>query len=300
MSTSQTVHASTGQITDAKSRGHRQRRTGRAMVTYLAVFLFILIVLLPFYWILKSALSPREQLFTIPPTYIPSPITLENFGILVNQVPLFAYSRNSIIFAILTTLLTLIPGFMAAYGFARIKFPGGHILLWALVISVALPEIATVIPLYQILNNLKLIDSVIGLTIVASGSLLPFTIWVFVAFIQQVPYEIEEAAIIDGASLPQIIRHILIPVSAPALATMAVINFINAWNNLLYPLAFSSTPQSKTLSVAITEIFQAREPWGRPWNLVSALGVLMVIPVIMLVLFSQKAIVQGLTRGAVK
>ena len=113
-------------------------------------------------------------------------------------------------------------------------------------------------------------------------------------------YEIEEAAIIDGASLPQIIRHILFPVSAPALATMAVINFINAWNNLLYPLAFSSTPQSKTLSVAITEIFQAREPWGRPWNLVSALGVLMVIPVIMLVLFSQKAIVQGLTRGAVK
>jgi ABC-type glycerol-3-phosphate transport system permease component len=227
-------------------------------------------------------------------------VTLANFSILADQVPLLAYSRNSIVFAMLTTMITLILGFMAAYGFARIRFPGSHILLWSLVVSVALPEIAIVIPLYQTLNNLNLIDSVIGLTIAATSSLLPFTIWVFVAFIQQVPYEIEEAAIIDGASLPQIIRHILIPVSAPALATMAVINFINAWNNLLYPLAFSSTTQSKTLSVAITEIFQAREPWGRPWNLVSALGVLMVIPVIILVLFSQKAIVRGLTRGAVK
>jgi ABC-type glycerol-3-phosphate transport system permease component len=107
----------------------------------------------------------------------------------------------------------------------------------------------------------------------------------------------QAAAIIGGASLPQIIRHILIPVAAPALAIMAVINFINAWNNLLYPLAFSATTQSKTLSVAITEIFQARAPWGRPWNLVSTLGVTMVIPVIILVLLSQRAVVRGLTRG---
>jgi ABC-type glycerol-3-phosphate transport system permease component len=297
MSTSQTLRAST--VPARKGRSGLQK-IRRAITLYFTVILFILIVLLPFYWIAKSAVSTRDQLFTIPPTYLPSPMTLENFRTLATQVPLFFYVRNSIIYAVLTTAVTLILSFMAAYGFARIKVPGSQFLLWALVLSVALPEIATVIPLYQTLNNLSLIDTVTGLIIVMSGTLLPFTIWMFVAFIQQVPYEIEEAAIIDGASLPQVILYILVPVSAPALATMAVINFINTWNNLLYPLAFSATVQSKTLSVAITEIFQAREPWGRPWNLVSALGLTMVIPVIILIIFSQKAIVRGLTRGAGK
>lgn len=120
------------------------------------------------------------------------------------------------------------------------------------------------------------------------------------AFIRQVPYEIEEAAIIDGARLPEILWRIVLPMTAPALATMLVINFVNAWNNLLYPLAFSSSPHSKTLSVAITEVFQARSPYGRPWELISSLGVLMMIPVILLAVTSQRAIVRGLTAGAIK
>ncbi len=145
-----------------------------------------------------------------------------------------------------------------------------------------------------------MLDTRTGLVIVMGSVLVPFTVWVLVAFIQQVPYEIEEAAIIDGANLFQIMIRIMLPLTSPALPTMLVINFINAWNNLLFPLAFSATAKSKTLSVAITEIFQARAPWGRPWNLVSTLGVTMVLPAIILVLFSQKAIVRGLTRGAIK
>jgi ABC-type glycerol-3-phosphate transport system permease component len=133
-----------------------------------------------------------------------------------------------------------------------------------------------------------------------SGVLAPFTVWVLVAFIRQVPYEIEEAAIIDGARLPEIIWRIVLPMTAPALATMAVINFVNAWNNLLFPLAFASSERSKTLSVAITEIFQARSPYGRPWELISSLGITMMIPVIILAVVAQRAIVRGLTAGAFK
>jgi ABC-type glycerol-3-phosphate transport system permease component len=189
---------------------------------------------------------------------------------------------------------------MAAYAFARIAFPGSGILLWVLLISMALPDVGTIVPLYRILNGLKLLDTITGLTLVLSSTLTPFTVWVLVSFIKQVPYEIEEAAIIDGASLLQIFWRILLPVTAPGLATMGLINFINAWNNLLYPLSFSTSTSSKTLSVAITEIYAGFSPFGKPWELVSAVGVAMVLPVVILILFSQRAIVSGLIRGAIK
>jgi ABC-type glycerol-3-phosphate transport system permease component len=156
------------------------------------------------------------------------------------------------------------------------------------------------VPLYRILARFHLLDTIRGLTLVLSSTLTPFTVWVLVSFIKQVPVEIEEAATIDGASLPVILWRILLPVTTPGLVTMGVINFINAWNTLLYPLSFSVTPASKTLSVSITEVFAGYSPWGRPWELIMAVGVTMVIPVVVLILLSQKAIVRGLTGGAVK
>jgi ABC-type glycerol-3-phosphate transport system permease component len=266
---------------------------------YVLVALFTFIVLVPFYWMLKSALSRPEDVFTVPPQYLTTP-TLENFGRLAEQVPIIRYFANSVVFATATTLVTLAASFMAAYAIARFDVPGRNVLLLALVISTALPEIVTIIPLYQVLRDLRLLDSLVGLTFIMSGVLAPFTVWVLVAFIRQVPYEIEEAAIIDGARLPEIIWRIVLPMTAPALATMTVINFVNAWNNLLYPLAFSSSLQSKTLSVAITEVFQARSPFGRPWELISSLGITMMIPVVILAVVSQRAIVRGLTAGAFK
>src|SRR5215208_4944347 len=127
----------------------------------------------------------------------------------------------------------------------------------------ALPDIGTIVPLYRILKTLLLSDSIAGITLILTSTLTPFTVWVLVAFIKQVPYEIEEAAIIDGASLPRILTQILLPVTAPGLVTMGLINFINGWNNLIYPLSFSVTPASKTLSVSITEVFAGFSPWGK-------------------------------------
>jgi ABC-type glycerol-3-phosphate transport system permease component len=275
------------------------RRGGSRIALYLMLAVFSLVVLIPFYWMVKSAFSPEQKVFTIPPIYLP-PLTLDNFERLNDQVPLGRYFLNSLFFATATTLATLAASFLAAYAIARIRIRGANLLLLALVISTALPEIVTIIPLYQLLRELRLLDSIIGLTLIMSSVLAPFTVWVLVAFIRQVPYEMEEAAIVDGASLPEILWRIVIPLTLPALATMLVINFVNAWNNLLYPLAFSSSPSSKTLSVAITQIFNARTPYGRPWELISALGVTMMVPVILITVLSQRAIVRGLTAGAFK
>lgn len=281
-----------------RSLHHSRLRLG-SLMTYLYALVFSFVVLLPVFWLLRSAFSTASQLNKTPPAYFPAP-TLQNFVTLITQVPFYEYTRNSVFFSLATTFVTLVVGFLAAYAFARISFPGSAVLLWVLTLTMALPDVGTIVPLYRVLSNLNLLDTITGLTLVLGSTLTPFTVWVLVSFIKQVPYEIEEAATIDGASLAQIMFRILLPVSLPGLVTMGLINFINAWNNLLYPLSFSVSPRSKTLSVSITEVFAGYSPWGKPWELIMAVGVVMVVPVIFLVLLSQKAIVSGLTRGAVK
>lgn len=277
---------------------HTRFRPGKYAI-YLYAFLYAFAVLLPVYWLIRSSLSTASQLNKTPPVWFPTP-TLQNFQTLITQVPFFEYTRNSFVYGLATTFVTLAVCFLAAYAFARIPFPGSGVLLWVLTLSMALPDVGTIVPLYRILAVMGLLDQVAGLTLVLASTLAPFTVWVLVSFIKQVPYEIEEAAIIDGASLAQIMWRILLPVTMPGLVTMGLINFINAWNQLLYPLSFSVSPRSKTLSVSITEVFAGYSPWGKPWELIMAVGVVMVIPVIILVLASQRAIVSGLTRGAIK
>jgi ABC-type glycerol-3-phosphate transport system permease component len=267
--------------------------------TYLSFAVFTFIVLLPIYWMLRSALSLAPDLIKLPPIYFPNP-TLKNFQTLMQQIPFFQYVRNSLAFAVSTTLVTLVVGFIAAYAFARIQFPGSGVILWMLLLTMALPDVGTIVPLYQILKNLHLINTINGITLVLSSTLTPFTVWVLISFIKQVPYEIEEAAILDGASLPQVFWHILLPVTTPGLVTMGLINFINAWNNLLYPLSFNTSPTSKTLSVAITEIYGGYSPYGKPWELIMTVGAVMTIPIVILIIFSQRAIVRGLVGGAIK
>ncbi|MDR3574319.1 MAG: carbohydrate ABC transporter permease [Anaerolineaceae bacterium] len=266
---------------------------------YAGFFIFTIIILTPVYWMARSSIANAADLYKTPLIYFPSP-SLANFNMLMTQVPLFQYVRNSLIFALATTTATLLVSFMAAYAFARIKFPGSGILMWVLVLSTALPDIGTIVPLYQLLKNLHLLDTIAGITLILCSALAPFTVWALISFIKQIPYEIEEAAIIDGASLPRIIWHILLPVTLPGLVTMGLINFINAWNNLLYPLSFTTSNTSKTLSVAITEIYNAYSPYGKPWELIMTVGVAMTIPIVILVLFSQRAIIRGLVSGAIK
>lgn len=266
---------------------------------YISFILFTLVVLVPIYWMLRSAFSRASDLIVVPPIYFPSP-TLKNFQTLISEIPFLQYTRNSLTFALGTTLVTLFVSFIAAYAFARIQFPGSNLILWILLLTMALPDVGTIVPLYQILKNFHLIDTVTGITLVMSSTLTPFTVWVLITFIKQVPTEIEEAAIIDGASLPQVFWHILMPVTMPGLVTMGLINFINAWNNLLYPLSFNTSPTSQTLSVAITQIYGGYSPYGKPWELIMAVGAVMTIPIVIMIIFSQRSIVRGLIGGAIK
>jgi ABC-type glycerol-3-phosphate transport system permease component len=280
------------------SKVQRRIQLNRPLV-YLSFVIFTVIVLLPVYWMTRSSVAVVGDLYKTPLIYFPA-MTIKNFVTLADQVPLRQYIQNSLIFATATTLLTLAVSYLAAYAFARVRFPGSGLLMWILVLSTALPDIGTIVPLYQVLKDLRLLDSIAGITLVLSSALAPFTVWVLISFIKQIPQEIEEAAVIDGASLPQIFWNILLPVTMPGVVTMGLINFINAWNNLLYPLAFTTSPTSKTLSVSITEIFNAYSPYGRPWELIMTVGVTMTVPIVILVLLAQRHIIRGLMSGAIK
>ena len=289
-----------------------QSRTGRLAqvrwehwlnrgLIYLGVAIFLFIVLLPFYWIFMSSFTPKYLMFSIPPRYFPQKIIFDNYVNMTRNIPYYRYLANSLIFAIGSSALSVVFAFLASYALARMRFRGSNIVFMFFILSIAVPQIGTIVPLFAMFNQLGLINKHFGLILLMGSLLTPFTVWIMVPFVQQIPAEIEEAARIDGASLPQVLWNVVIPVIKPALATMFIINFIISWNELLYPLVFATSRATKTLSVGLVEM--AVDPSmgaGRPWDMMSAVSVTMIIPVLLLVLFFQRMIISGLTRGAVK
>lgn len=280
---------------------YRLERHFNRLLLYLAVALFLFVILLPFYWISISSFTPRYQMFSIPPRWVPTEITFINYANLANNIPFFRYYINSLVFAVFSSVFSVLLAFLAAYALARARFRGSNIIFLIFIVSIAIPQIGTLVPLFELYKSLRLINSRFGMIMLMSSLIIPFTVWTMVSFIQQLPEEIEEAARIDGANLVQILWRVVMPVVKPAIATMIIINFIISWNELLYPLVFATSTATKTLSVGLVEL--AVDPAmgaGRPWDLMSALSVSMIIPVLLLVLFFQRLIVSGLTKGAIK
>jgi ABC-type glycerol-3-phosphate transport system permease component len=295
MSSARTLTAET-----ARKQTIRWRRRSRRVALYASFVLFALFVGFPFYYIVISSVTPRTELFHIPPSYWPTHPTLDNYSRMMDSVPFTTYLRNSLIFAIGSAVVSVVASAMAAYALARIKFPGSNIVYMALILSVALPQIAVLVPMFETFQTFGLINKHHGLIILMSSLILPFTILILVSFIMQVPVEIEEAALIDGANIVQVLTRIVVPLIMPALSTMVIINFIIGWNELLYPLVFAQRDTTKTLSVALVELSSDASTYTRPWDMLSALSVFMVIPILLLVLVGQRMIIAGLSRGAVK
>jgi ABC-type glycerol-3-phosphate transport system permease component len=275
-------------------------RHSRSVTTYAAFVLFVLFIGFPFYFIVVSSITPRHELFSIPPSYLPSSPTLDNYQRMIDAVPFVKYLRNSFIFAVGSAVVSVLVSAMAAYALARIKFPGSNVVYMLLILSSALPQIAVLVPMFETFQQFHLINTHQGLILLMSSLILPFTVLILVSFIMQIPVEIEEAALIDGANIVQVIIRMVFPLILPALSTMTIINFIISWNELLYPLVFAQRDNTKTLSVALIELSSDASTYTRPWDMLSALSVFMVIPVLLLVLVGQRMIIAGLSRGAVK
>ncbi len=280
--------------------GARVARSLRALGFYAPLVLFVLVTFAPIYWIILSAFTPIAELFTVPLSYLPLHPSWVNFQNAAQAIPLAQQTFNSAFLAFFSALLSVVVCLLAAYAFARIQFPGSNVLLVGLLLTGFLPGIATIIPLFQMFQNLNLVDSLSGLLILIVSGLLPTSVWILTSFIRQIPLEMEEAAQMDGANFPSILWSIVVPVLRPALATIFLINLITAWDEFFLPLIFSRSPNTATLTLGITQASIDPQHQQVAWGNEAAMGMLVIMPVFFLAMVFQKQIVEGLMAGALK
>ena len=305
MSTEQTViPPRPTTLAPARTVSTPKQPPGRGMVgklgLYILVVLFALVTLAPIYWIVLSAFTPISELFTTPLHYIPIHPSLINFQTVSQIVPLGQQFVNSTLFAFLSASFTVVVSVLAAYGFARIRFPGKNLLFLGLLLSSYLPTIATIIPLFQMFQNLNLLDSIQGLVILMVSFLLPTSVWIMTSFVRQIPFELEEAAQVDGANFLGRLWYVVIPVLGPSIATVFLINLVATWQEFFLPLIFSRSSASAMLTVGITQAAVNPQYQTVAWGNEAAMGLIVITPMLILALIFQKQIVEGLMAGSLK
>jgi ABC-type glycerol-3-phosphate transport system permease component len=250
----------------------------------------------PFYWTVVASVTPEATLFREPSLW-PTELTLEHYRALIEERDFWIPIRNSLIVAGVTTLFCVTVGSLAAYALARLQFGGKALILGFILAVTMFPQISIVSPLYLVLRSLGLIDTYPGLIMPYMTFAMPLTVWLLVGFFRQLPADVEEAALVDGASRWQTFLQIVLPLAVPGLATTAILTFIYCWNEFLFALSFTLGPERQTVPVAIA-LFRGQ--YQVPWGQILAATVVATAPVAVMVLMFQRRIVQGLTAGAVK
>lgn len=274
------------------------RRTTALALLYVVTFAILVIIAFPLYWLVTTSVKLPADAATAPPVIVPTRFTLENYRAALATPGVAQAFLNSIIVSVSATLLTTFLGSLAAYALAKtyLSFAVRQgLLVWILVTRI-FPPVTTAIPYYVIIKNLRLGDTHVALilTYVAYG--LPFVIWLMLGFFQDLPSDIEKAAIVDGCSLWQRFRQVILPLALPGLAVTSVFAFIYAWNELLYASILTSF-NAKTIPVVVAGFIS--DQFLR-WGEMTAIGSIMIIPVLLFAAGAQRYLVRGLTFGAVK
>ena len=268
------------------------RRRAWVVVTTLLVAGLVL----PIYWAVISSFTPESRLFAAP-SLVPRGLVLDHYRALFTQRDFWTPIRNSLIVASATTVVSVVLGAACAYAIARLRFRGKSLLL-AFVLAVSMfPQIAIVSPLYVVLRAMRLLNTYPGLVLPYLTFAMPLAIWLLVGFFRQLPADLEEAAMMDGAGRMRTLREVILPLAWPGLATTAILTFLYSWNEFLFALSFTLGPERYTVPVAIT-LFRGQ--YQVPWGQVLAAAVVATIPVAVVVLVAQRRIIAGLTSGAVK
>jgi trehalose/maltose transport system permease protein len=279
--------------------GGKQVRRG---LFYLLVLIILVYTMFPLFWAIRSAVTPDGELFNTPIVYWPSHPTLVNFQDVLQQSDFQHALFNSTFIAVVTVLLSLIIGSLGAYALGRFKFRGRQATLYLILSMTIFPQIAVLGSYYTILTRLNLYNTQAGLIITYIVLVLPFTVWVLTSFFQSLPGDLEEAAYVDGASPLQTFYKVMLPLVAPGLVTTGLLAFISSWNEFLYALSFTATPDKYTVPVAILNFSGGGQgnSFNFPWGQVMAATIVVTIPLIVLTLIFQRRILAGLTAGAVK
>ena len=274
----------------------KRRRLG-VVLWMLALLPFLVFVLFPFYWIIITSFKTNLQIQQYSSLFWPSPWTIEQYQTLLYKTPYLTWFRNTVIVATTSTAVSVALAAMAGYALARLKFFGAGALTTILLITYLLPGALLFIPLYRILTNLGIINSHLALIATYPTFLMPFATWVMLGYYRSLPVDLEDAAMIDGASRLGAFLRITLPLAAPALLSVTLFAFTNAWNEFLFAFVFITSESLKTLPIGLQLlVFGDIYPWGQ---LMSA-SLLMAIPVMVIYIYAQRYLVEGLTAGSVK
>jgi len=271
----------------------------RMVILYSVVGLVVFFSLAPFLWQVVTSFKPSQEIFSRPVKYIPSYLDLSAYVKIFIRHPFGRQIVNSIFIACVSTFICLALASLASYAVARFKIFGGRSFLLFILLLSLFPPVVLIVPLYEMVSTWGLMNNWLALIIPYSALNLPFAIWVMSSFFRQIPQALEDAAKVDGLSRLGILVRIILPLSAPALATTAILVFIFCWNEFLLALTFMTRDTSRTVPVGIAMLSGASQ-YEIPWDQISAATVLTTLPLVTFVVLFQRRIVEGLTAGAVK
>jgi N,N'-diacetylchitobiose transport system permease protein len=277
--------------------GRRRFRPGRVLLNLAGLVVFVIFGF-PVFWMVMTAFKRGIDVNQRNPTLVPAPGTLENFRAVFDRPFFWSAMRTSLMVTLLTVVLALVVGFLAATAVARFGFRGRKSYMVMILLVQMVPAEALIISMFKILDGWSLTNTVIGLTLTYLVFTLPFTIWTLRGFVANVPVELEEAAVMDGCSRLRAFASVTLPLVAPGLVATGVFSFIQAWNEFLFALVIMDRPEHQTLPVWLQGFNEGAK--GTDWGAVMAGSTVMAVPVIVFFLLVQRRVTSGLTAGAVK
>jgi multiple sugar transport system permease protein len=275
------------------------RRRGIAQGIGIALGIIVLLgwSLLPIYWIVVTSLKGEHEIYALPPTFFPAAPTLSNYANVLFRTRFPSFVLNSIIVSVVTTILSVSIGTLAAYAITRMQFIARATVARAIVAAYLLPPALLFIPLFILLQRLGLIDSVVGLAVAYLTFTVPFATWMLIGYIRTIPMELDEAARIDGAGRLQVLLRVLLPIAAPGIAIVALFAFTQAWNEFLYALVFVYSDSARTLTSGLVGMMMGDVfIWGQ----LMAASTIAIAPVLAIYLVAQRYLVEGLASGSIK
>ncbi len=267
---------------------------------YAMLVVFAAIVLVPFFWMLSTSLKSPAELFLHPPRWIPEPIKWSNYPDAWTALPFNRFLVNTVYMTLLAMFAEITTAAIVAYGFARFRFPGRNVLFLVLLSTMMLPGILTLIPKFIMWRYVDRIDTFTPLTVGAWFVWGPSFVFLLRQFFLSIPREIEEAAILDGASVPRVFWDIMLPLVKPALLAIAVLSFQGNWNNFEGALIYLNTLEKYPMVLGLQFFGASLSREAPQWNLMMAMSTLMALPILVLFFMAQKYFIEGLTVGAVK
>jgi multiple sugar transport system permease protein len=260
------------------------------IVSHVLLVIIALLVLFPFFWMLDTALKPNNQVFEFPPSFIPSSIQWGNFVEAWTYLPFGHFIFNTLVVAVGGTLLVVLTSSLAAYAFARLQFPGRDAVFVLYLGTLMVPQAVLVVPQFFLIKDLQWINTYQAL--ILPGAFTAFGTFLLRQFFKGIPIELEEAAKLDGCSRLRILFQVILPLSTAALAVLGLFTFIGFWNNFLWPLIVVNTPDRATIPLGL-QMFQGQH--GTVWNQMMAGATIAIIPGLILLIFVQKYLVQGIS-----